>query len=229
MVKEAFRNGWQKFKENWKLLVVVQFASIAISAVFNLVTDNVPSDFWYVSLVVYLVTVVLGVVMGIGMIKVYLKVFDGQPASLKDLFLHYKLFLKFILAQIVAGLVGAVAVAPFILTILFIFATDTIRVQNALFGFFDGILIIASVLFIFYIGMRLMFVQYLVVDKELGPVAAVKGSFAITKGHVMSLLGFGVMSFLVAILGVLALVVGLFAAIPVISLATVYVYRKISA
>lgn len=223
MIKEAFRNGWQKFKENWKLLVVVQFASIIISAVFNLVTDNVPADFWYVSLVVYLVTVVLGVVMGIGMIKVYLKIFDGQSASLKDLFLHYKLFFKFILAQLVAGLIGFLSVVPIIITLVI-----SAALNNNIAWVIGLIITLVESLFVLHVALRLMFVQYLVVDKELGPVQAVKGSFAITKGHVMSLLGFGVMSFVVAILGVLALVVGLFAAIPVISLGTVYVYRELS-
>ena len=215
MVKEAFRNGWQKFKENWKLLVVAQVISIIISAVFNSLTENYP--------LVYIPTVILGVIMGIGMIKIYLKVFDGESASIKDLFLHYKLFFKFILAQLVAGSVSILAFLPLALSVGLLVA-----INNSVVWIIGSVVILACLLFIVHISLRLMFVQYLVVDKELGPVAAVKGSFAVTKGHVMSLLGFGAMSFLVAILGVLALFVGIFVAIPVISLATVYLYREFS-
>ncbi len=215
MVKEAFRNGWQKFKENWKLLVVAQVISIIISAVFNSLTENYP--------LVYIPTVILGVIMGIGMIKIYLKVFDGESASIKDLFLHYKLFFKFILAQLVAGSVNILAFLPLALSVGLLVA-----INNSVVWIIGSVVILACLLFIVHISLRLMFVQYLVVDKELGPVSAVKGSFAITKGHVMSLLGFGAMSFLVAILGVLALFVGIFVAIPVISLATVYLYREFS-
>lgn len=223
MIKEAFRNGWQKFKENWKLLIGAQVTAFLISAVFNLVSENVPADLWFVALVVYLATVVLGVVMGIGMMKIYLKVADGEQASIKDLFLHYKLFFKLIFAQLLAGLISGLAVLPvaFVVGLFFVINNNILWVVGA-------VLILAGVLFTVHISVRLMFVQYLVVDKGMGPVEAVKGSFAITKGHVLQLLGFGAMSFLVAVLGVLALFVGLFVAIPVIALATVFVYRELS-
>ncbi|MDO8515519.1 MAG: hypothetical protein Q7S14_03390 [bacterium] len=215
MIKEAFKNGWQKFKENWKLLVVVQIISIILSAIFNSLTENYP--------LVIIPTVILGVIMGIGITKIYLKVFDGESASIKDLFLHYKLFLKFIFAQFVSGLVGIVAVIPLILATLL-----PVLINNNMTLIVGLVLGSAGLVFLIHVSIRLMFVQYLVVDKQLGPVAAVKGSFAVTKGHVLSLLGFGVVSFLVVILGVLALFVGLFVAIPVISLATVFVYREFS-
>ena len=196
-------------------MVVAQVISIIISAVFNSLTENYP--------LVYIPTVILGVIMGIGMIKIYLKVFDGESASIKDLFLHYKLFFKFILAQLVAGSVNILSFLPLALSVGLLVA-----INNSVVWIIGSVVILACLLFIVHISLRLMFVQYLVVDKELGPVAAVKGSFAVTKGHVMSLLGFGAMSFLVAILGVLALFVGIFVAIPVISLATVYLYREFS-
>lgn len=204
-------------------MIVAQVVTLVISGVFNLVTDNVPADFWYISLVVYLVTVVLGVIMGIGMMKIYLLVAAGEPASIKDLYLHYRLFFKLILAQLVAGLIGFAAALPLVIAVILISALN-----NTIAMIVGSVVIIVGVLFIVHVSLRLMFVQYLVVDKQLGPVEAVKGSFAVTKGHVLQLLGFGAMAFGVTILGVLALFVGLFAAIPVISLATVNVYRELS-
>lgn len=223
MIKEAFRNGWQKFKENWKLLTGAQVVTIFLSAVFNLVSENTPSDLWFIALVVYLLTVVLGVIMGIGMTKIYLKVAVGEPASLKDLVLHYKLFFKLILAQLVAGLIGFAAALPLVIAVILISALN-----NTIAMIVGSVVIIVGVLFIVHVSLRLMFVQYLVVDKAMGPVAAVKGSFAITKGHVLQLVGFGAAAFGVTLLGVLALFVGLFVAIPVIALATVFVYRELS-
>jgi hypothetical protein len=223
MVREAFRSGWQKFKENWKLLVGVQVVTLVLSAVFNLLADNLPEELWAVALGVYLLTVVWGIVIGIGTMKIYLKVFDGEPASLKDLIAHYRLFFKLILAQLVSGLVSLAAVLPLVGAVVLLAALN-----NTAAWIIGSVMILIGVLLVVHVGIRLMFVQYLVVDKGLGPIEVVKGSFAITKGHVLKLLWFGAVSFLVAILGVLALFVGLFAAIPVISLATVSIYRELS-
>ena len=77
-------------------------------------------------------------------------------------------------------------------------------------------------------ALGLMFTSYLVIDKGRGPVEAYKESWQMTKGHkwqlfllVLAILG-------INILGLIALVVGLLATIPVSMLAMVHAYRKLS-
>ncbi len=78
-------------------------------------------------------------------------------------------------------------------------------------------------------GIKVWFFDYLVVDKKLGPIKALKKSSAITKGFKWDLLGFFFVAFVINLLGVLFLLIGLFVTIPVTMMATVFVYRKLLA
>jgi uncharacterized membrane protein len=69
-----------------------------------------------------------------------------------------------------------------------------------------------------------VFAQYGVVDRELGPIQAIQESWRLTEGERLSVLGFFLACAGVVVAGVLACCVGLFAALPVISLATATVY-----
>jgi uncharacterized membrane protein len=78
-----------------------------------------------------------------------------------------------------------------------------------------------------YLGLRLKFAAYLVIDKNLGPVDALKASWQMTKGNVWNLFFFGILLFLINVLGFVCLIVGLFITVPLGMLATAFVYRKL--
>lgn len=73
-----------------------------------------------------------------------------------------------------------------------------------------------------------MFSTFLVVDRGLGPLDALKTSMELTKGNRWPLFGFALLTALIVALGVLALGVGLLVAIPIVGLATAYAYRLLS-
>lgn len=60
-----------------------------------------------------------------------------------------------------------------------------------------------------------------------GPIEAFKKSYRITKGHLWELFWFNVILIGVLILGIMAFVVGIFVAIPVIMNATAHAYRQL--
>jgi len=74
-------------------------------------------------------------------------------------------------------------------------------------------------------GLALSFATYLIIDRNLGPVEAMKESMRITHGHRWNLFIFGLAMFFLNILGALFFGIGLFVTIPVSALATVHVYR----
>jgi uncharacterized membrane protein len=78
-----------------------------------------------------------------------------------------------------------------------------------------------------YFAFRLKFAAYLVIDKNLGPVEAIKKSWKMTKGNVWNLFFFGILLGLINILGFICLLVGLFITVPLSMLATAFVYRKL--
>ncbi len=73
----------------------------------------------------------------------------------------------------------------------------------------------------------LTFYSYLIVDLGLGPILALKKSWAITKGAKLKLFGFFILMGIINLFGALLLLVGLLVTVPVTSLALAYVYRKL--
>jgi uncharacterized membrane protein len=74
-----------------------------------------------------------------------------------------------------------------------------------------------------------LFSTFIVIDRELGPIEAMKESMRITEGYRWPLLGFIVLLALIIIAGALALGVGLLVAMPVATLAFAHAYRVLSA
>lgn len=73
----------------------------------------------------------------------------------------------------------------------------------------------------------LMFTKYLVIDRKLGPVQALKASWRITKGHKLHLLGFIAVSGLLNLAGAIALLIGLLVTVPLTMLAAAHIYRAL--
>ena len=77
-------------------------------------------------------------------------------------------------------------------------------------------------------AVRLQFVSFLIIEKGIGPIEAVKASWKLTKNNFYSLLGLGIVSLLLNVFGFFLLVVGLLVTVPLTSLAQAYVYLKLS-
>lgn len=80
--------------------------------------------------------------------------------------------------------------------------------------------LIAAVLF--------MFSSFLVIDRGLGPVDALKASMEMTRGNRWPLFGFILLCLLIILLGALAFGVGLLVAAPIAGIAFAYAYRLLS-
>lgn len=95
----------------------------------------------------------------------------------------------------------------------------------------SGLVIILGFILLIVPGMILslifFFTSYAVVDKNLGPVEAMKESARITKGYRWSLFGLCILLGLVMILGLLCFLVGILVAMPVVALAIVHAYREL--
>lgn len=87
------------------------------------------------------------------------------------------------------------------------------------------LLIVPGIIF----ALMFMFTTFIIIDRELGPIEAMKESARITRGHKWTLLGFALVLLLINLAGILALVVGLLVSIPVSSLAFTHAYRVLTA
>ncbi len=72
-----------------------------------------------------------------------------------------------------------------------------------------------------------MFTPYLVIDKGLGPIEALKASGKITDGIKWDMVGFLAAAAVLTYIGILALFVGLLVTIPVATFSYVLLYNKL--
>lgn len=77
----------------------------------------------------------------------------------------------------------------------------------------------------FYLALRLGQYQNGIVDKNLGAIDSLKYSARITQGNMLNLFGLGVVCFLIVLAGILALLLGVCFAGPLVYLANVVAYR----
>jgi uncharacterized membrane protein len=78
-----------------------------------------------------------------------------------------------------------------------------------------------------YLAVKYQFYDYLIIDKGMGPIEAIKRSGVLTEGVKQNLVLFWLALVGINILGMIALGVGLIATVPVSWLANAYVYRRL--
>lgn len=76
-------------------------------------------------------------------------------------------------------------------------------------------------------AIKYQFYGYLIIDKKMKPMDALRKSAEITEGERWNLFILGFALFGVILLGVLALGIGIFAALPVVWIAVAFIYRKL--
>ena len=112
---------------------------------------------------------------------------------------------------------------------LFVWREETISYIGA--SILYGLMVLVGCLFFvipgLYFAVKHGFYGYLIADKKLGAFDALKMSGQLTDGVKWSVVGFGLASIGVVLLGALAFGVGLFVAIPVVAVAFAFVYRSL--
>lgn len=112
---------------------------------------------------------------------------------------------------------------------------------SQLFGEFGKLLKMAGGMILFYImlviglvllivpgiivGVRFSYFMTAIIDRNMGPIEALKYSWNLTRGNVVNLIGLWFMLLLMLLAGVIALLVGLVFAIPVVTLSVTLAYR----
>ena len=80
-----------------------------------------------------------------------------------------------------------------------------------------------------YLFLRLQFCFISMVDENTGVIESLKRSWTITKGYSLQIFVLFLITMLIYFIGYIALFIGIFIAIPLITLMYVYTYRKLTA
>jgi uncharacterized membrane protein len=200
---EAVKTGWEKFKKYpWVLIGITLVVMILPSLVQYILQmpfkSPDPNEMTPMMWIGTLASVLISIFLTIGLIRVYLQLTDGKPIQFSDLF-NVKAD-EYVRYIIGSILYGLIVLGGLILLVI------------------PGI----------YFGIKYQYYSYQIIDKQNDPLEAIKQSGHITKGNILNLFLFSLLLMLISILGVIALLVGILVAAPVVGIAQAYVYRKLT-
>ncbi len=218
--KEIFSFAFASTKKYFAKFFVVVLALGILSAISPEDTNGP------ISSLLSLISIVGTFYVTIAMYGAIFKILSGQDVSIGDMFTWPKNGLKMLWANILAGL----AIAPFLITAI-------ILGVGSFFSTLGGggsativlsLITLSLALLAVYFSIRLMFAKYYALDTGAGAVESVKYSWGLTKGKFLSLFWLSILMGCIVILGIIALIIGLFWAIPTVLIAQVLIYKKLS-
>jgi uncharacterized membrane protein len=195
---DCLRFGWNTFKSRPGFFIGAFVLVGGIDIVVRIVTAHGDDASAMLQILDFVVSVLCGTLIGMGVISFSLKAHDNPAGvTLHDLWPQVKLIWKYLAVEILT-------IVTIVIGLILIIVPG----------------VIAMVL--------LSFSYYPVIDRGAGPVEAMKESVRITKGNRLAIFWLFLLLLLVNLVGLLLLVVGLVVTVPVSTLAMIHAYRTLS-
>lgn len=197
-VGDAIRFGWETTKANLNLVVVLTLVAALATAIPSGIAEGLNKTAPALAALFSLAGTVISLIVGVGVIRISLRLHDGGTATVRDLFaVEGPLLWRYFLASLLYALIVGVGLI---------------------------LLVVPGIIF----AVRYVFYGYAVVDRNAAPMDALAQSAAATKGVWGTVSLFGLAVLLLTILGALALGVGLLITTPISVLAAAWVYRRLA-
>jgi len=236
LIGTLISKSWNVFKNNIGIilgfgivyLVIAIAASLIFASIFPASGEAIDiglGDRFAIqqseSVVAQILNNILGLFLALGAIRFGLNLFNGHDASIPDLFSQGRLLIRSIVATILVYLFAAIVAIP---GSAIIFASLNMGSGGdpniALLAIGIPLALIPAI----YVGTRLYFTQYCLVDRDRSTLDALSDSWALTKNNILRLILLFIVQVMIVLAGVLALVVGLIIAAPVVYLSSIAAY-----
>jgi uncharacterized membrane protein len=201
-ISEIFKSSWHIFKKQWLTIYAVQLLPVAVAMLYSFVQENMTK-----------VTPAIGttpfftLTITLAYIFLQLVISMGLIRAYLNITRNEKVDVNTFSSQIPKSI--NFIVTQFLLMLLVIFGLILFIVPGI------------------YFYLKYMFAPYLVVDKNLGPLEALKASGKLTDGLKWDLTGFVLAATILTYSGILLFFVGLIITIPVATLSYVVLYNKL--
>lgn len=220
--------GWERVKKKWKFLVIAQIVSLAVMGLTQGMLVLVPEG--QVGLVVGLTIVgtLVSMVVQVGWLGVALRIAAKKKVVYKDFIPQASVVWMVFLMGLTVG------IGMFLAWLLAGGVVITLGLLTA--GLFKDmawmwlglvVAILALVAATVFVSVRIRLAQWVIVDRQIGPLEALVLSWKMTRGHVWKLIGLGLLLVLINALGAILLLVGLLVTIPLSLIVEARVYREL--
>ena len=191
---DAIRFGWNGLWNNLRFFLILM---IIVAALYNLpsliaayilnseaLDGTISSQDSLIHLLLAVVSIIIYLTVELGLLRIALNFKDNNTAGFKDLFRGYPLLMKYLVATMIFALIF---IFPFFLLALagaFLLDQGTSKAIIFIIAF---LIFLAAAVYLF---LKYQFYGYLIVDRGLGPVEALRESGRLTEGVLKNLLIF---------------------------------------
>ena len=197
--EQAIKFGWRRTVDNLGFFIVYLIIIFAVEFFFSSFIEIFDeAKFYSLSIIFNLGSFIVTIVSSIFAVKIGLRLYDNEKIGSYD-------FLAFDISTFFKFLLAYILFSIMVIV-----------------GFI--LLIVPGI----YLALKYQFFQFLIIEKNMDVVESFKESGRITQGSKWNLFFLALLFVLIVIAGFLALIVGIFVAIPVIMVAWAYVYKKLS-
>ena len=223
---DALKFGWGAMKKHVSFFIIVLILGFLVYLVPDYYIQKVKKEAPLMAGLVGLAAWVLQTIVSLGYARISLRICDEEKPEVGDLLAAYPLFFKFLIASLLySGLCFLAFIPMMISSLMGYYLKDAVNPLVAVFAVAG----LGLTLFLFaYIGATFWFYIFIIVDKQAGPLDALKQSAAMTQGKRRKIFLFLLALLGVNILGCLAFIAGLFASIPTTMIASAYLYKKMA-
>lgn len=224
-IKELLRTSWALYKESALLLIGFLLGFLVLSMVLQIPLIGESNPLSPINIIGSIFIFLYSIVGGAMLLQLNLKVINNEEPTFLELFPPLERIFKFLLLTTLLTLPWIALSAA--LTSL-IGENPTPESIQQLSDQPTLLLIIgASALLLLYLNtFRLYFAPYLVIDQNLSPWAAICKSWKMSSNNQLNILKLVLFYFIAILIGLVALIVGIFAVLPYITLLFTLFYRR---
>lgn len=219
----AIRDGWKCAKQHFIVSLGLVLAYMAVCGLMGFLPST-----GFMGMVCGLLSFVVSMIWTLGIVRLSIDVVDGEeprfgvfsdviPFLINFLLMSVIMLIFIIVPLLLIVAVGAVACSVSVTTLM----SGHVSALSAIWLW----LVVAFIPAI-YVSIRFFFAPYLLVDRGVGPVEALKMSWKATDPIQLKMLLFLVLSFVVVVLGFICFIVGLFVSMIVLYYAQASLYRQ---
>ena len=216
-----FRKSWDFMKKQGVTMVGLYLAFMAVSLFLGLISGNDVTSVRYI--LGNLLAAILSWGFGMGFGKLILNILDGMEPKMSVFLSIWSRAWTYLKLEIL--ILSVIVVLGLIAFIVADFAIKTPLVISLFIPLLGFLILVGLSILLCWIMIRISFAGMIILDTELGCRAALKRSWCITKGYEWKLILLYLSILLLNILGLLALVVGVFFTIVMSLFISTIAYR----
>lgn len=235
-IGEFISKGWEFTKKHLGFLITYLIIMFVISMLFSGIAEALyDQGRGLLSFLMHAAGYIIGLFLQMGFYKSALLITSGIKPGFNQMYANDKHFVSYLGSNILYGLMmlGAflLSLIPLILLVAF-FAADgdlgSYLSSHPLHGLLLFGLFLLLLIPVVYLAVRYFLFPFFVLDKDMGPIEALKASAKATEGHRWFLCLLLLVLTLLNIGGAILLGIGLLFTIPISALALTWVYRKLT-